>query len=366
MIFSTIQEITSLYPTSKWNKVETLLPMLTDEEYTTLTPFLGEELHAFMQEEYARLIADYSLAKEGLAGMAAAGDVTDEDRRTAELLRHMQSVTFYSLMSHNRNALSNSLNAGGGFNRMSAADYDPSATQELHDLDREFFSNLHRKIDLMLRALEADALRKKPLWRDKWQHSSYFYLKSDLIFTRAEILNEYHNIENSREKFIKLVPDIRFIQQTQIEPRIGQALFSSLVRSMTDPQVIDALVRRAKRIMNPKEEETLPPTDYELGECFEQAKYALHLLRMSCAQFVKWRTEKDKRIDTKTDGDLCLSQAESFIKSCSWLNPQPPAEEFPDAPHPPHCHTHEHHRAHRERKEENGTIFRFGSSRVTK
>ena len=55
-----------------------------------------------------------------------------------------------------------------------------------------------------------------------WKKSKYYYLHSDLLIPTAHILQQYLDIYENRDKFIRLLPDIRFIQDEYIEEAFGE------------------------------------------------------------------------------------------------------------------------------------------------
>ena len=62
-----------------------------------------------------------------------------------------------------------------------------------------------------------------------WGHSRYFYLAASLAIPSATVLQEYLNIYDSREKFITMLPDLRYIQEDIIAPIIGEDFLDYLI-----------------------------------------------------------------------------------------------------------------------------------------
>ena len=62
-----------------------------------------------------------------------------------------------------------------------------------------------------------------------WRQSRFFYLAAELLIPSAKVLQEYLNIYDSREKFIQLLPDLRYIQEEMLTPAIGEELTDYLV-----------------------------------------------------------------------------------------------------------------------------------------
>ncbi len=67
-----------------------------------------------------------------------------------------------------------------------------------------------------------------------WKESRYYYLAAQLLIPSCETLQVYLNIYDSREKFIQLLPDLKFIQEEQIATSVGEDLMKPLVDYQTD------------------------------------------------------------------------------------------------------------------------------------
>lgn len=62
-----------------------------------------------------------------------------------------------------------------------------------------------------------------------WKESAYYYYADGLLFNTATDFDRFVNIYESREKFIQLVPDIRYCQETNLETELGEELLSDLI-----------------------------------------------------------------------------------------------------------------------------------------
>lgn len=79
---------------------------------------------------------------------------------------------------------------------------------------------------------EADPAADAQAMRDiieLWKQSAYYYYADGLLFNTATEFGLYVNIYESREKFIQLLPDIRYCQETHIEAEIGTELLLDLI-----------------------------------------------------------------------------------------------------------------------------------------
>lgn len=62
-----------------------------------------------------------------------------------------------------------------------------------------------------------------------WRKSRYYYLADGLFINTASKFNEYIDIYDSREKFIQLLPDLRYCQEVILRPELGDALTDDLI-----------------------------------------------------------------------------------------------------------------------------------------
>lgn len=55
-----------------------------------------------------------------------------------------------------------------------------------------------------------------------WHESKYYYYHADLLIPTASVLQHYLDIYENRDRFIRLLPDLRFIQDEYIEDAFGE------------------------------------------------------------------------------------------------------------------------------------------------
>lgn len=80
-----------------------------------------------------------------------------------------------------------------------------------------------------------------------WQESKFYFLHSDLLIPTALTLQQYVDIYDNRDRFIRLLPDLHFIQDEYITEAIGEDLIARLFHS-TDP-IDQRLLRKVQRLM---------------------------------------------------------------------------------------------------------------------
>ena len=90
-----------------------------------------------------------------------------------------------------------------------------------------------------------------------WRKSRFYYLAATLLVPSATVLQAYWNIYDSREKFIQMLPDLRYIQEEIIAPAIGEEFCEALVNfgfALTDeptpPNVITRTIHKLRKVMS--------------------------------------------------------------------------------------------------------------------
>lgn len=338
MFITTQNEIESLMPTARWAEPQKLFGYLEEEERVALEPLLGTPLYQWLCEEYERLhekyvditsttikptrkakadpalpYADVTETLDAIqAGMhpyqtpcVPAGDeendVPEADMQTIRILRICQQIEFYKMLSHKAGLLTVSFNEGGGANRVFADGYEPADTKEIDRMTKDAFMSAGRSIDSLLLFLEADAKGDR-LFTERWSEADAFYLHKDLLFQTARVLQQFLDI-SGRMEYVQLVRDIRFSQDTYLEPRVGDHLIAAMLSYANDG--------------------TLPgkPEDSEVNVSEDVVKTLLKKLRTALAFYVEARRvdllpskEKLARRDSMTDAQQAMAMACAYIE----------------------------------------------------
>lgn len=122
-----------------------------------------------------------------------------------------------------------------------------------------------------------------------WQESKFYFLHSDLLIPTALTLQQYVDIYDNRDRFIRLLPDLHFIQDEYITEAIGEDVIAQLLHS-TDP-ADQRLLRKVQRLMvaHLKERTTVIAFDKQTRQ---QAHDDAVALRTSILNTIKERTEQ--------------------------------------------------------------------------
>lgn len=80
-----------------------------------------------------------------------------------------------------------------------------------------------------------------------WQQSEYYYLHHDLLIPTCAVLQQYIDIYANRDKFIRLIPDLRFIQDEYITDVLGEDTLNVLLHADDDQS--QRMLRKVRRLM---------------------------------------------------------------------------------------------------------------------
>lgn len=313
MLFTNEEEIRAYLPTSVWSGADSLLSLMEETEETQLVPILGEKLHKSVCESYAKAMEEQGGV---VPKVVAQEDVTPEIR----LIRCCQLPLVYLTLANSTGILGVNLNEGGGLNQSYTEMFDKADKDAVSRFERDAWFKGHRGIDRLLLFLESDARSQSPRFAGMWKESRYFYLQGNLLFTTASCMNRYLDIGDSREKFISMVPDIRYCQDAYLAAEMGEEL-------------IFALVEWCTRRITP-EGEGLEETDRaRLPEIWDKA---VDRLRVALALYIESRRPEKQRRYSENEASLALMRARKFIAGAqqffmpyiasSPLHVPPPAE----------------------------------------
>ena len=96
-------------------------------------------------------------------------------------------------------------------------------------------------------AVEADKKRHEAIEEivTLWQESKYYYYHRDLLFPTCESLQPYLDIYGNRDKFVRLIPDMLFIQSEYLEEAFGEDFIPRLLQASED----DKMLEKARKLV---------------------------------------------------------------------------------------------------------------------
>ena len=263
MILSTTKELRLHIPSNAIDEISSLQGILDNSEKDFLRDKLGDSL-------YNRLCEYYQTVSPDDFYMAVCNGENTQHPWMQLLLMAQRMVT-YDAMSRFVYTQALSIN-GTGINVASSDDYG-TASKDLLDkgvqgYKREAMVSLNQML-VMLEGwakkmatpapiADADTIEQPTEPKDEehkaieeisllWQESQYYYLHHDLLIATCADLQHYLDIYESREKFIRLLPDLHFIQDEYISEAIGEDTVRRLLH--TDDPADKPLLRKVRRLM---------------------------------------------------------------------------------------------------------------------
>lgn len=288
MIVTNAEEIRAYVPTSVYTGDQSLLTIMEDTEENILVPILGRKLYDKVCDDYAQAIKEYG-------GVTSV--YVDKENITPEirLIRACQLPVVYLSLANSTGILTVSLNDGGGLNQVYTDGYDKADEKSVNRFERDAYFKGRRGVDRLLIFLEEDACSEEPVFADLWRESRYFYLQGDLLFTTAIEFNRFLDIGESREKFISMLPDIRYCQNAYIAPEIGEGLTDALVKWCTRSLESDLF------------------TGEDKDDITAVWQKAVDKLRMTLALYVESRRPEKQRKYSENDAAYSMTQARKYI-----------------------------------------------------
>ena len=271
MILSTTKELRLHIPSNAIDEISSLQGILDNSEKDFLRDKLGDSLYNQLCEYYQTISPDDFYLS------VCNGEHIHQPWQ--QLLLMAQRVVTYDAMARFAYPQALSIN-GTGVNVASSEDYG-AASKDLIDkgvqgYKREAMVSLNQML-VMLEGWAKDCVKKQvsdvqetaesvPNTDNSvlktgesvqtteikeitnfWKESTYYYLHHDLLIATCAELQQYLDIYESREKFIRLLPDLHFIQDEYISEAIGEPMVQQLLIS-TDPED-KPLLRKVRRLM---------------------------------------------------------------------------------------------------------------------
>lgn len=274
MLLSTNKELRLHIPSNAFDDVSLLQGILDNSEKDFLRDKLGTPL-------YNRLCAYYQQEVTPEAFYLAVTNGTYAQHPWQELLLNAQRMVANDTMS--RYAYQQLISANGaGMNMASSQDYAVATDKMLDKGVQGYKKEAMVSLNNLLLLLEGWAKLTQPMPIDDtatdtttpkddttteqptaptedermaeieeivnlWQQSEYYYLHHDLLIPTCAILQQYIDIYANRDKFIRLIPDLRFIQDEYITDVLGEDTLSVLLHADDDQS--QRLLRKVRRLM---------------------------------------------------------------------------------------------------------------------
>ena len=288
MILFTNQELRLHLPSNAVDDVANLQGMLDNSEKDFLKPRLGASLYDRLCKQYASI--DPSVFCD------AVTDGTYTNDPWNELLLYAQRMIVNDAMAQNIEKQALSVN-GSGINVASSNDYAVATDKQIAQGKESYRQSAMTSLNNLLSLLEgwakevntpmpieeagdgvedstpsdgsnqgsssegtdegtdsgkddaAEAEKKRHEAIEEivtlWQESKYYYYHRDLLFPTCESLQPYLDIYGNRDKFVRLIPDMLFIQSEYLEEAFGEDFIPRLLQASED----DKMLKKARQLI---------------------------------------------------------------------------------------------------------------------
>ena len=284
MILSSNQELRLHLPSNAVDEVANLQGMLDNSEKDFLKPRLGASLYDRLCKQYASI--DPSVFCD------AVTDGTYTNDPWNELLLYAQRMIVNDAMAQNIEKQALSVN-GSGINVASSNDYAVATDKQIAQGKESYRQSAMTSLNNLLSLLEGWAKEVNtpmPIAVDGdgaesstpsdgsnqgsssegtdsgkddtaeteakqheaieeivtlWQESKYYYYHRDLLFPTCESLQPYLDIYGNRDKFVRLIPDMLFIQSEYLEEAFGEDFIPRLLHADEN----DKMLKKARQLI---------------------------------------------------------------------------------------------------------------------
>lgn len=288
MILFTNQELRLHLPSNAVDEVANLQGMLDNSEKDFLKPRLGASLYDRLSKQYASI--------EPSVFCEAVGDGTYVNDPWNELLLYAQRMIANDAMAQNIEKQALSIN-GSGINVASSNDYAVATDKQIAQGKESYRQSAMTSLNNLLSLLEgwakevntpmpidaagdsaegstpsdgsnqgsssegtdegtdsgkddaAEAEKKQHEAIEEivtlWQESKYYYYHRDLLFPTCESLQPYLDIYGNRDKFVRLIPDMLFIQSEYLEEAFGEDFIPRLLQADEN----DKMLKKARQLV---------------------------------------------------------------------------------------------------------------------
>lgn len=273
MILFTNQELRLQIPSNAVDEVANLQGMLDNSEKDFLKPRLGASLYDRLCKYYA------SIEPADFCDTVINGNYTDNP--WSELLVYAQRMVANDAMAQNVEKQVLSIN-GSGINVASSNDFAIATKDQIAQGKESYRQSAMTSLNNLLSLLEGwakevntpmpieaagddaegtdegtdsgkddttEAEKKRHEAIEEivtlWQESEYYYYHKDLLFPTCESLRPYFDIYGNRDKFVRLIPDMLFIQSEYLEEAFGEDFIPRLLQADEN----DKMLKKARQLV---------------------------------------------------------------------------------------------------------------------
>ena len=231
LILTTPQELRQYHPAHVLSTLDGYIGFIRSSQTQFLTPFVGKPLFNAVLAKYGSFYDKTELLAD------------NKFTPWQELIYLCQGPVAFDMAYRAADVSAVSLN-DSGLNIVETGGYEKADKEDKESYKKRMYKEAHAAIDRLLVTLEewaeevgatdpedlSDEQQEKKEIVTLWRQSRYYYQAEGLFINTARKLNEFIDIYESREKFIQLLPDLRYCNEFVIRPELGDALTNDLIR----------------------------------------------------------------------------------------------------------------------------------------
>lgn len=247
MIISTVEELSIYLPAHAMGNLDAMQGFFDNSQHDFLLDKVGKPLMRAVEKEYEAIQDKLILLPQN----------TSEQTPWHKLIVLCQRAIVFDAFMRSADISSVSVN-NSGINIVSTGDYDNADKDSLARYKSRCNIEAHSAVNRLLIQLEEWAqefsIHKEERTEvanneggnvgnneptneptpelaivELWRKSRYYYLADGLFINTASKFNEFIDIYDNREKFIQLLPDLRYCQEIILRPELGDALTDDLI-----------------------------------------------------------------------------------------------------------------------------------------
>ena len=234
MIISTPEELRLYLPTHVLDDISNVYGAFDNSVHD----FLRERIGAQLLERVEAYYKEHYLLEDGTPNEAAIHDDLLQHSTEAfpALISLCQRCVVFDAFARLADIQTLSVN-DAGINMVETKGYDAAPDKTIANYKAQMIKEAHSASNRLLIWLEE--AQKSIAGSDKesdlsvivslWKKSAYYYYADGLLFNTATEFGLFVNIYDSREKFIQLLPDIRYCQETHLDAELGEELLLDLI-----------------------------------------------------------------------------------------------------------------------------------------
>lgn len=275
-LISTVEELRLYSPSNAIDHIDSIAGFLDSSEHDFLQEKLGKGLYDSLTEYYRKL----RNTEDGVMTFVQSVIQCEDMLPYAQLLSVCQRVICYDAMARVIDQQAISVN-GAGVNVAVSDDYGKADQESIRAYKASCNKEAHAAVNRLLFLLEGwvkasydivgDAvpdeseqaspseggaysspyIEELTEIADLWRSSRFYFLAVGLVIPSADVLQEYLNIYDSREKFITMLPDLRYIQEDILAPIIGEDFLEEMVAIATkgtEDKFLSRIIHKLRKV----------------------------------------------------------------------------------------------------------------------